>query len=154
MIKLIYFQVALMFAYASDAFAVHSHTFFPKVTIESNITDSIEIRVRNSLFVTNYSSKERSFDPLKIPFEVISLNDQPIEYRLSLAESSHQCEVYGAFDVEVKLNSNSWSKEGTVFKGISDEHFMTVNYPEIPQERFVSQQCFGTLRVQVEAMSL
>ncbi|MBE8574173.1 hypothetical protein [Vibrio sp. OPT18] len=131
-----------------------SGIFIPQVTIDGNTSDAIKIQAKESLFLTVYSVEEQRFQPLSIPFDVVSLSGSDLPYRLTLPTSIHECEISGEVGVEVKLNNAEWSQEGSEFNGAFDSHVMNLVYESVPQQEDISQSCFGTLKVQVEVVGL
>ena len=134
--------------------AGETRTFAPFVVIEGTGGQVIEIRADERMVSAVYSSSEQSFHPLSIPFQVVSVSGEPIDYQLSLVTSVHQCKREGGVseigvDVEVKLDGNAWPVNGSSFTGKRDEHTMNLTYGPVPQID-LSQSCFGTLRVQAE----
>lgn len=134
--------------------AAETRTFTPFVVIEGAGGQVIEIRADKRVFSALYSSPEQSFHPLSIPFQVVSVSGEPIDYQLSLVTSVHQCKRAGGVadigvDVEVKLDGKVWPVDGASFTGKSDEHKMNLTYGLVPQIE-LPQSCFGTLRVQAE----
>lgn len=145
--------IALFCSYAS-ATDVKSHTFLPFVVIAGSSTDAIEIRTKQQIFTATYSVERQSFLPLSIPFEVVSLNGEPLNYRLTLPISIHQCEETGLFGVDVTLGGEHWPALGRVFNGSLNEHQMDLTFERVLQVEGVKQDCFGSLSVQVEVETL
>ncbi|WP_340642457.1 hypothetical protein [Photobacterium damselae] len=66
--------------------------FHPEVTIfKAKPSDSIEIIASQVNFNATYNSSKEAFNPIHIPFKVKSVNDTPLNYRITLQVSEHYC---------------------------------------------------------------
>ena len=141
------------------AFATVIETpFYPQVTILKNApSDTIEIKAKQTNFVTLYSPSAGSFRPFDVPFTVRSVNGTALNYLIKLQSSQHYCRNKGGSDkallnvVSTTLDGDAFSPfdsglpghEGLPVTGAESEHVMRVMFSSIPQQS-VAQECYGT----------
>lgn len=125
---------------------------------------AIQIKAPRTQFVIPYSDDDGSFSPLAIEFNVISLSETPIDYRLTLPLSQHFCVVDNK-DTALTLKditidgapiasslSTLPGHKGILTTGVKEKtHVMTVTYPRIERSSS-SIFCYGTLGIQAEVV--
>lgn len=149
----------------SSAIATVERTLTPHVSIfnQSN-SGSIEITAPETQFVIPYSIQNETFLPLDINFNVISLNDTSIDYRLTLPVSQHYCSVDNQDSVltlkQITIDGTPIASSSSSLPGhegivetdiIKKKHVLTVTYPEISRGSS-SIFCYGTLGIQAEVI--
>ncbi|GEK15920.1 hypothetical protein [Aliivibrio fischeri] len=143
--------------------------FYPKVRIIKNSpSDTIEIKINQSDFVTQYSASLGSFLPFNISFTVFSIMGTALDYRIKLQDSQHYCRDDGQVDTALigvikttldgrvfsPVNSGLPGSEGVpVFNSIESEHIMRVSFTSFPKKD-VAQVCYGTFILIAEVTSV
>ncbi|WP_404973627.1 hypothetical protein [Vibrio campbellii] len=142
--------------YSHQSLAAVVHEFRPSVTIEDTSGEALEIYASQTMFEVPYSFISQSFMPLSIPFEVVSVKGNAVDYRLSAVSASAVClneETEENIKVEYRLDSQEWPASGLQYNGIRNAHVLDVAFPMMEQGS-KSIQCEGQIGVQVELMTL
>ncbi|YCO02439.1 hypothetical protein ACB087_10125 (plasmid) [Vibrio sp. VNB-15] len=132
-------------------------TLTPYVTIFGASSDAIKIQAKENTFSVRYSVEEQAFLPLDIPFDVVSLSGDVLNYRLTLPFQSAVCLHEGVAreikNPSIRLDGAVWPEAGLPFNGSLNTHTMRFSFPVVEQKNTM-QECYGVLGVRVEVMTL